>query len=164
MNNIEAYIRDVDRLCEAESYVESEGLLLNLLYDEPDYAQLHSYLGWLYLYHLNNLDKAHLHLDYAIRFDAGYYPAYCHMAEVLLKRQDYATLEEYMLKALEANEASLPQVYDYLGQAREKGQAYKEAIRYYSKGLINCYGDWETQRLNNNIKRCRKKRWLSLWR
>ncbi|MGB3463789.1 MAG: O-linked GlcNAc transferase, partial [Cyclobacteriaceae bacterium] len=83
MQILERYILDAEQAFENQEFLQGKELLEYALAEEPTYGRAHSHMGWLYLYHLNDLEKAESHLRLALKYAATYGAVYQHMATLL---------------------------------------------------------------------------------
>jgi tetratricopeptide (TPR) repeat protein len=67
---LEKYILDAEKAFEEKNYMEGMRLLQEALLIEPHYGKAHNHLGWLYLYQINDWEKAEIHLNLALKYAA----------------------------------------------------------------------------------------------
>ena len=148
-----------------EDRVEDGLAILNdLLYDEPGYARLHNLIGWVYFYHTSDTEKAEVHFRTAIEFEPGYAPPYLHLGWMFLMRGVYVEalgyLEQGVIKADADNKVAF---MECIGRAHELRGELRKAIRSYRAAMRASADSHEFNRLNDGIKRCRKKRMAMLF-
>lgn len=160
MQLLEQYMLEADRAFAQEDYVKGKSLIEEALALEPDYGEAHNYLGWLYLYQLNNPDRTEEHLKLAIRYKPNCRGAYVHLSAMFTDQGRFEELQSLMPKALEVrgiNRVSLlvdwGRMYELMGKYRQAVHTYKEAMK---ASLSNS----EMDGLRDHIRRSRRKRWV----
>lgn len=142
-----------------ERVEEGLAILDDLLYDEPGYARLHNLIGWVYLYHTSEPEKAEVHLRMAMTFEPTYAPPYLHLGWMFLNRGVYVEalgyLEQGVLKADADNKVAF---LECIGRAYELRGELTRAIRSYRAAMQVSADSYEFKRLTDGIRRCRKKR------
>lgn len=159
----EKYITEAERLFEDELIDEAERLLVDVLYDEPDFAKAHNHLGWLYLYKKENWSKAEMHLNFALKFDAEYAPAYLHLGALMWKKDKLKEAEDIYLKGLAQKEADKGTFLEQLGLLYESQERFGKAIKSLEKAIMTSSSTWFVDNCKDAIQRIRKKRRIKLW-
>jgi tetratricopeptide (TPR) repeat protein len=132
-------------------------LLDDILAQEPNYAQAHNHLGWLFKHKFNNTAQAELHYKLAIQFNPNY-PA-SHINYIYLLR-DSGRLEELevLIKKIEGIKAvSRSTYYDELASFYELKGDYKNAIENYKIAIKYTLSTNVIEDLRGHIKRCHSK-------
>jgi len=137
-------------------------LLNGLLYDEPGYGSLHNHLGWAYFYYSSDLSMAELHLKASIKFDANFAAPYLHLGNLLIRTGRYQEALHYLQKGLEQYDANRVAFLESIAHAYELMRAYGKAIKTYKEAMASTVG-FETASFMEGIKRCRKKRWMTVF-
>ena len=159
----EQYIRKAEKLFEEYMIEEGKMILEGLLEEEPGYGKAHNHLGWMYLYHEDEEEKAEMHLKYSILFDPSFAPTYLHLACLYIRKNEYQKALEILEKGLEAKDAYKVLIYELKGQSYEGLEQYSTALKNYKSALRFALNDWEASSIETNIKRTRKKRFMFIW-
>ena len=159
---MEGYMADAERLITDNRVDEGLTILQNLLYDEPGYGSLHNHLGWAYMYHTPDSEKAELHFTMAMRFDASYAPPYLHLGNLYNRTGRYTAAIEQFTRGLSAVGANRVALYEGLALAHEMRKEFRAAIKSYKEAIAGSAG-MEFNHLREGIKRCRSKRWVMLF-
>lgn len=158
MKWIDKQLIEIEKLVLEGNLRDAEIKINDLLYDEPGCSKLHNMAGWLYLYHLNDIVRAEVHLYYAVRFDTLHAPAYLHLGILHLRKNNLVDalgyLEQGMLKA----DAYLPAFLENIGMVYELRGEWRKALRSYRKAMLHTVHADEMRSLSESIKRCRRKR------
>ncbi len=163
MQILERYLLDAEQAFEQQDFLQGKEFLEYALAEEPTYGKAHSHMGWLYLYHLNDYEKAESHLRLALKYAATYHAVYQHMASLLF---DAKRLDEHeSLLEVSQQIAGVPTsfIFNDLGRNREVQGKYKEAIKFYNEGIKWSLDTGEINVMRDNIRRCKEKRWKFLF-
>ncbi len=159
---MEQYMADAEKMIYESKIMEGIAMLDDLLYEEPGYGSLHNHLGWAYMYYTADTAKAELHLKMAIRFDESFAAPYLHMGNLYIRMARYADALQYLEKGLKANRPNRMAFLEAIAQVYELKKDYNKAIGTYKEALASTVG-FESERMTEGIKRCRKKRWVMLF-
>ena len=160
---IDNYLNRAEQLIYEGRVEEAMNIMRDLLFEEPGYAPLHNYLGWAYLYHVNNVALVELHLRTAIRFASVYAPPYLHLGSLLNRAGRYAEAIDILNAGLLRPEANRIAMLEGIAYAYEVQGNYRRAIRAYRDAAKASVIDFEVDRLLNGVKRCRRKRIAALF-
>jgi tetratricopeptide (TPR) repeat protein len=155
-------------MAQAESFILNEevdkgfALLDSLLYDEPGYGRLHNHLGWANMYY-GDEEVAELHLKMAIRFEPDYHAPYLHLGELLNKLKRFDEALSYLETGLIKKDANKMSLLEAIGLAYESKREYSKAIKAYKAALLESMFSYYTNKLNDGIKRCRRKKMLAMF-
>jgi tetratricopeptide (TPR) repeat protein len=139
------------------------GILNNLLYEEPGYGRLHNHIGWAHLYFTEDLLKAELHLKTAIKFDAEFPAPYIHLGKLYTDEEKYDDAIEVLAEGVKQPQANKAVMFDMIGKAFEMQKEYKDAIKAYREAMLASADSYRTNQSSEGIRRCRKKRWSSIF-
>lgn len=138
-------------------------VLNDLLYEEPGYGSLHNHLGWAHLYYTLDLAKAELHLKAAIRFYPEFQAPYLHLGTMYVGQGEYAKAIEILNQGLTRPQANKVGVLELIGHAHEMTGEYKLAIKAYREAMLSSVATGQMNIYSEGIKRCRRKRWESIF-
>ncbi len=126
---------EADQAFAQDDFVRGKNILEEALALEPDHGEAHNYLGWLYMYQLNELEKAEQHFAWAMRYKTNCRGAYVHMSSLLADQGRYEELFALGEKAFQVQ--GINQVSLLIDQARafELTGQYKTAIRQYKAAM-----------------------------
>ncbi len=156
---LDQYILDAEDAFREENYLKGRELLEYALADEPTFAMAHNHMGWLYLNHLNDLEKAERHLMLAMKYSPNYGATYIHLAQLLFDCKRFDEHEALLLRALNIPRVSQSFIYNELGRNKEVGGHLRQAMRFYRLGIRWTLDEHELSVLKDNLRRCRSKRW-----
>ncbi|HYC86056.1 MAG TPA: hypothetical protein VEB86_12580 [Chryseosolibacter sp.] len=163
---MEEYMSEAEEMIFNGRVDEGLNVLRSLLFEEPGYGSLHNYLGWAYMYHANDPERAELHFRMAIRFAADYAPPYLHMGNLLNRAARYSEALEYFRTGLTKPEAIRLALLEGMGYAHELLGEYGAAMRSYRQAATTSAIDSEVERVMKGVRRCRRKRiatFFSFW-
>jgi tetratricopeptide (TPR) repeat protein len=160
---IDRYLNEAEGLIMNDQIEDGLRILNNLLFEEPGYAPLHSYLGWAYLYYEVDESRAELHFTMAIRFDASYAPPFLHMANLQVREKRYSDAISYAEQGLTKPEANKVALYEVMGNAYEMTRQLGKAIRAYRRATMSSTASYEVNNFSEGIKRCWRKRVTGLF-
>ena len=163
MQMLEQWMLDAERAFEQQLFVEGKGYLEDALAEEPTYGKAHNHLGWLYLYHLNDLEKAETHLKLALKYAPNYGAPYIHMSHLLFDMARLEDHKEMLDQAAKVAGVEKSFLFNEYGRNFEVQGNYKAAIRSYKEAIRWSLNDQEITIAKDNIKRCRDKRWFFMF-
>jgi len=161
MSFLDQYILDAERAFSNNELLEGKKILEEVLSIEPTYGKAHNHMAWLYLYHYIDYTKAEVHLKLAMKYTSNYGAPYIHMAELLFQTKRYKELEQLLAKAKLVAGISEPFIFNEFGRIYEVNGKYTKAVNHYKKALLKTLDEQEFLTIRQNIKRCRKKRWIA---
>jgi len=161
---LEQYVLDAESAFEQQEYLQGRELLERALEEEPTYGKAHNHLGWLYLFQLNEFEKAETHLKLALKYAAGYSAPYKHMSSLLFDAKRLDEHEKLLQEARKVAGITNSFIYNDLGRNEEVRGRYRHAIKQYKLGIRWSMDQEEIIVLKENIRRCRDKKWLFLFR
>jgi tetratricopeptide (TPR) repeat protein len=159
---LEQYVLDAEKAFEQELYLDGKGYLESALFEEPTYGKAHNHLGWLYLFHLNDFEKAERHLKLALKYSPKYSATYTHMLFLLFETNRLEEHENLIEKALRVPGVKKTFLYNEKGRANEVQGKYTQAIKWYRKAIRWSMEEYEISTIRENMTRARRKRWLFL--
>ena len=160
---LEQCMLDAERAFEERLYLEGKGYLEEALAEEPTYGKAHNHLGWLYLYHLNDLDKAERHLKLALKYTNSYKAPYIHMSTLLFDQGRFDEYELILAQAEQVPGVEKSFIFNEYGRLNEVKGQYRSAIKSYKDAIKWSLNDHEIAIAKDNIKRCRNKRWIFMF-
>lgn len=159
---IEKYMTEAELLITGNQIESGLQLLNSLLYEEPGYGSLHNHIGWAYMYYTADTTKAEMHLKLAIQFDGNFMAPYLHLGSLQTRMGRYTDALKYFEKGLTVPNTNKMAFLEGMANAYELKRDYAKAIKYYKEALVSTLG-FETANLAEGIKRCRKKRWVTMF-
>ena len=159
MQLLEQYMLEADQAFAREDFVKGKALLEEVLALEPDHGEAHNYLGWLYLYQLNEPEKAEQHFAWAMRYKPNCRGAYVHLSSLLADQGRYEELFALGEKAFRVRGINQVSLLIDQGRAFELMGSYKTAIRHYKAAVRASLNNAEIDGLRDHMRRCRRKRW-----
>lgn len=156
---LERYILNAEAAFEREEYLEGMRLLEEALAIEPNYSKAHNHLGWVYLFQINDVEKAERHLKFALSGKTPYGAAYMHMSNILFNSGRYVELEDLLKRAMEGG-VDRSFIYNEYGRIHETQGRMRKAVENYKKALLFTFDEKELEMIRDNIRRCRQKRWI----
>ena len=159
---LEQYVLDAEKAFEQGFYMEGKAFLESALTEEPTYGKAHNHLGWLYLFRLEDYEKAERHLKLALKYSQKYSAPYMHMISLLFESK---RLEEHgylIAAAMKVPGMSKSFLYSEKGKAFEVQGKYAQAIKWYRKAIRWSMEESEISAIRNYMKRAKSKRWLFL--
>lgn len=160
---LEQFILDAERAFEEQLFLEGKGYLEEALAEEPTYGKAHNHLGWLYLYHLNDLDRAERHLKLALKYTTNYKAPYIHMSTLLFDMGRFDECEQMLVQADHMPGVEKSFIHNEYGRLNEVKGLYRAAIRSYKDAIRWSLSEHEIAVAKDNIKRCRNKRWFFMF-
>lgn len=159
---LEQYVLDAEKAFEQELYLEGKGCLESALSEEPTYGVAHNHLGWLYLFQLNDFEKAERHLKLALKYSPKYSATYLHMIQLLFEAKRLDEHENLIAKAIYVPGVKKSFLYNERGRGYEVQGKYTLAIKWYRKAIRWSMEEYEISTIRENMSRARRKRWLFL--
>lgn len=157
---LEKYIKTAEKAFEEKDFMEGMRLLEEALTIEPHFGKAYNHMGWLYLYHLNDWDKAESYLKLALKFSPKYSAPYIHLSYMLFEKGRFDELNELLKNALDVGGVQKSFIFNEYGQIDKARGKYSQAIRNYKTALQWSFNDQDITECKNHIKRCKKKRWI----
>lgn len=149
---------DAERAFDEQLFLEAKGYLEEALAEEPTYGKAHNHLGWLYMYHLNDLEKAERHLRLALKYAANDKAPYIHMSTLLFEMGKLEECEAMLEKASLVPGVEKSFLYNEYGRLNEVRGRFRGAIRSYKDAIRWSLNAHEIAVAKDNIRRCRSKR------
>ena len=162
MQILEQYMFEADRAFEQQLYLEGKQYLEDALAEEPTYGKAHNHMGWLYMYQLDDREKAEQHLKLALKYAANYGAPYIHMSHLLFDANRFTELEQLLEEAINVDNVQRSFLFNEYGRLNEIRENYRTAIKYYKAAIKWSLNEQEIAIAKDNIKRCKQKRWLFL--
>jgi len=159
---LEQYVLNAEKAFEQERYMEGKDYLESALAEEPTYGKAHNHLGWLYLFQLNDFEKAERHLNLALKYSPKYSAAYVHMIYLLFESKRLEEYENLIEAAMKVPGVRKSFLYSEKGKALEVKGKYTQAIKWYRKAIRWSMEEYEISTIRENMRRARSKRWLFL--
>lgn len=159
---IEKYMMDAQKLVMENQVQEGLNILDGLLFEEPGYGSLHNHLGWVHLYYTHDLQRAEVHLQAAVKFDAQYAPPYLHLGSLYMRLNKFAEAARVFENGARLASADKSAMLEGLARAQEGMQDYKAAMKSYREAAMASLNDGEMKSLTEGIRRCRKKRLMRM--
>ena len=153
-----------------ELYLEAESDIKNnnfaeafkkyeaILYEEPDSAQAHNSMGWLYKTQFDDYAKAENHFQTAIRCDALYPHSYFHIAALLMDMERYEELSRHLEKCLTVRTIDKSWVYGRYGLMEELKMDFDKAVLYFEKAILSSQNDEKIKDYKLDMERCAMKK------
>ena len=160
---LEQFMFDAERAFEEHLFLEGKGYLEDALAEEPTYGKAHNHLGWLYLYHLNDLEKAERHLKLALKYTTNYKAPYIHMSTLLFDLGKFAECELILGQAEQVPGVDKSFIFNEYGRLNEIKGLYSTAIKSYKNAIKWSLNEHEIAIAKDNIKRCKNKRWFFMF-
>lgn len=160
---LEKYIQQAEKAFDENDHMEGMRVLEEALTLEPYYGKAHNHMGWLYIYHVNDWDKAETHLKLALQYAPAYSAPYIHMAHILFERRRFDELNRLLQKALQGGVVQRSFIHNEMGRMSEVKGKLHLAIRYYKKAIRWTFNEREMNVYKDNIRRCRDKRLVLLF-
>ena len=162
VQNFEQYVLDAEKAFAQELYLEGKAYLEHALAEEPAFAKAHNHLGWLYLYHMVDYEKAERHLKLALKYAKQYSAPYFHMLDLLYETERLEEHEKLIAVAMNVPGVRKSFLYNEIGRNREVTGKVTEAIKNYRLAIRWSMETKEIEVIKENIRRARSKRWLFL--
>lgn len=161
---IEKYMTEAEGMISEKDQLELGLNILNkLLYEEPGYGRLHNHIGWAHLYFTENIEQAEVHLKAAIKFDEEFSAPYIHLGKLYVDEEKYDEAIDVLNGGLVQPQANKARMFELIGQAYEMQKEYKDAIKAYREAMLASADSYQSNTYSEGIKRCRKKRWSSMF-
>ena len=160
LQNYERYVLDAEKAFEKGLYLEGKAYLDNAIAEEPTYGKAHNHLGWFYMFHLEDYEKAEAHLRLALKYAKQYSAPYVHMIDLLFEAKRMDEHEKLVAKAMYVPGAKKSFLYNEVGRHKEVSGRFTQAIKFYRLAIRWSMDEKEIQAIRENIRRARSKRWL----
>ena len=155
--NMEEQILEVDKLYSEGSYAECKRILLDMLDQEPGFGRAHDLIGCLYLFVLDDLDKAVKHMLLAVKFAPTYPTAFINCIRALNYQNRHEELIEIAMQALKVQGINKCIIFIELGKSFEKNENVKTALENYYEAEKFAITDQEVETVKTGIKRLKSK-------
>lgn len=162
LQNYEQYVLDAEKAFEQQLYLEGKAYLENALAEEPTYGKAHNHLGWFYMFHLEDYEKAEVHLRLALKYAKQYSAPYVHMIQLLFEAKRLDEHEKLVAKAMYVPGVRKSYLYTEDGRRNEVTGKVSKAIKFYRMAIRWSTDEKEIEIIRENIRRARGKRWLFL--
>jgi len=162
LQNYEQYVLDAEKAFEQGLYLEGKAYLDNALAEDPTYGKAHNHLGWFYMFHLEDYEKAEVHLRLALKYAKQYSAPYIHMIYLLFTANRLDEHEKLVAEAMKVPGVKKSFLFNEVGRRKEVTGKVSEAIKYYRMAIRWSLDEKEIEVFRDNIRRARSKRWLFL--
>jgi len=142
----------------AEAFAKYE----RILYEEPDSAQAHNSMGWLYKTQFDDYAKAENHFQTAIKCDLLYPHSYFHIAALLMDMERFDELQQHLEKCLRIRTIDKSWVYGRFALSEELRRNYEKAVYYFEKAILVSQNDEKIKDYRQDIERCQMK--TEIWK
>jgi len=160
--NFEQYVLDAEKAFEQGLYLEGKAYLDNALAEEPTYGKAHNHMGWFYMFHLEDYDKAEVHLRLALKYAKQYSAPYVHYITLLFEAKRLDEHEKLVAKAMYVPGVRKSFLYNEDGRRHEVTGKYTQAMKLYRMAIRWSMDEQEIEMIRDNIRRAKSKRWLFL--
>ena len=158
----ESYVLDAEKAFEQGLYLEGKAYLDNAIAEEPTYGKAHNHLGWFYLFHEGDYEKAEVHLKLALKYAKQYSAPYIHMILLLFEVERLDEHEKLIAKAMYVPGVKKSFLYNEVGRNKEITGKIFQAIKFYRKAIRWSMDEEEIRMIRQNLGRAKGKWWLSL--
>lgn len=158
----EQYVLDAEKAFEQGLYLDGQSHLENALAEEPTFGKAYNHLGWFFLYHMKDYEKAEVHLKLALKFAGQYSAPYFHMIDLLFNAKRLDEHEKLIAKAMYVPGVDKSFLYNELGKNREVTGKIGKAIKLYKLAIRWCTDNKDIELIRENLGRAKRKRWLSV--
>jgi tetratricopeptide (TPR) repeat protein len=153
-----------------ELYLEAEADIKNnnyavafkkyesILYEEPDSAQAHNSMGWLYKTQFDDYAKAENHFQTAVKCDSLYPHSYFHIAALLMDMERFDELNTHLERCRRVRTIDKSWVYGRYGLSEELRRNYDKAVYYFEKAILSSQHDEKIKDYRQDIDRCQMKK------
>jgi tetratricopeptide (TPR) repeat protein len=139
------------------NYAEAFKKYESILYEEPDSAQAHNSMGWLYKTQFDDYAKAENHFQTAVKCDTLYPHSYFHIAALLMDMERFDELNGHLEKCLRVRTIDKSWVYGRYALSEELRRNYEKAIYYFEKAILSSQHDEKIKDYRQDIERCQMK-------
>jgi tetratricopeptide (TPR) repeat protein len=160
--NYESYVIDAEKAFEQGLYQEGKAYLDNALAEEPTYGKAHNHLGWFYMFHVGDYEKAEVHLRLALKYAKRYSAPYIHMIQLLFEVERMDEHEKLIAKAMYVPGVKKSFLYNEVGRSQEVAGKILQAIKFYRMAIRWSMDEEEIKVIRQNLRRAKSKRWLFL--
>ncbi|MFN8698414.1 MAG: tetratricopeptide repeat protein [Flavobacteriales bacterium] len=158
MTHWKEIIRNADALISENKIAEAVVLMESALFENPDVALLHNNIGWAYLHHLEDPERAFVHLEYAAKIDPRLVSVRIHIATYWNHKGLYRLAETELRAALEGENPDRPYLLYLIARNYELMTEWNLATRTYKEALMETTVEWQFGEITNGLRRVRKKR------
>ena len=162
LQNFELYVLDAEKAFEKGLILEGKGYLENALAEEPTYGKAHNHLGWFYLFHMDDVEKAEVHLRLALKYARQYSAPYVHMIELLFNAEGLDVHAILVADAMMVPGVGKSYLYNEMGRNMELKGRITDALKFYRLAIRWSTDKEQIKVIKMNIRRARGKRWLFL--
>ncbi len=162
MENWRIILSLADQMFEEKKFEEAADMLQNFLFEEPGCAEVHNYLGWVTMFHLENPERGRMHFEFALLFDSTFAPAYLHMAEYWRSKGDTTARINCLSKALSCKNANAAHITWLIAETHELRGELGTASRLLKDALMLTTNSWEGDMISSSMRRIRRKRWMKV--
>jgi tetratricopeptide (TPR) repeat protein len=155
--NMEEQILEADKLYNDGDYAECKRILLDILDQEPGFGRAHDMIGCLYLFVLDDPDKAVKHMKLAVKFDPSNTTALINCTRALNYRNRHTELMEITSQALKVESINKCIIFSERGKSFEKCENVKAALENYYEAEKFAITDQEVEIVKTGIKRLKRK-------
>ena len=163
LQNFEQYVLDAEKAFEKGLFLEGKGYLENALAEEPTYGKAHNHLGWLYLFHMDEVEKAEMHLRLALKYARQYSAPYVHLIELLFSAERLDEHAKLVAEAMKVPGVGKTYLYNEMGRNVEMKGRITDAIKFYKLAIRWSTDKEQIKVIKENIRRAMGKRWLFLF-
>ena len=120
-------------------------------------------MGWLYLFQINDWEKAEMHLKLALKYAAEYSAPYLHMSHILFEKRRFDEFYKLLDKASAIGGIQKSFIFNEYGRMNEVKGKLRKAVKNYKKAILWTFNDHDLNIYKDNIRRCRDKRWILMF-
>ncbi len=157
MSSLENLYHLADKAIEEGEIEKAKTLLEQILADEPQYAQAHNHLGWLYRNKFGDIQRAEYHYKLANQFNPNYNSPVINYIYLLRDSGRLDELEQWLIKAEKINTLNRCTYYDELATFYEMKGDFRQAIQNYKQAIKFTINNSYLDDLKSHIKRCNEK-------
>ena len=144
------------------NYAEAFKKYESILYEEPDSAQAHNSLGWLYKTQFDDYAKAENHFLTAIRCDSLYPHSYFHLAALYMDMERFDELIRHLDRCLSVRTIDKSWVYGRYALMEELKLNFDRAVFYFEKAIMSSQNDEKIKDYREDMERCEMKKEISI--
>jgi tetratricopeptide (TPR) repeat protein len=156
-SNSEELFLEAEADIKNNNYAKAFKIYESILYEEPDSAQAHNHMGWLYKTQLNDYAKAENHFNAAIKCEPLYPHPYFHVASLLMDMERLDELERHLEKCMKVRTIDKSWVHARYGLMAEDRQDFEQAIHHFEEAILATQNGDKIKDFRQDIERCQMK-------
>ncbi len=157
---LEEMFAEADGLIKEGRLTDAVNLLEAIIAENPSFGKAYNHLGWVYETKLQDIEKAEMHYQLAIKFSPNYAPSYYNYAILLSTYKKYEELDLLLNRALKVPGINKGSIYNEYGLMYEALGLWDQAEAAFKDFILHQFDSKLVELGHEALNRIKQKKLL----